>query len=616
MDSRYLRFALWAFVVVLVAVPASSLAGVQATTPNYTLSGYVNEPGGFAMPKAGVTVDLISSTSHQTLTALTQSGGLFSFSGGALTPGWWGLWVPPQTGLQLGGSTQWAVIPNGSAPQYYWLSSANLTSLLPELTTTATLLQLTGNITGTATFADGSPAAEATVAVHAPTLAGFELNNTTTNATGGFSFRVPPGTWILQTTYYGTTTQYNTTMVTVGSHPLLVNPIIEDYAAYGNIFERGTIARASYDGNVSVYDPATGTILSEPTLPGSYSIGTYPAGFTGPGAENLVVLVNPSGYETVGYIDSVSPTSPTDARNVYVIPQAPPADYNTTLVFSPTFGKLSVTTVAKLGNDSVFPDLANASVGQLWAQLGLDFNDGQLSFNGADPAEVAAVQDWLARSGPFFAAGQSGLNVNGTTYGQPDNDTFVAPAVPATTLDYTSSAGMAMSWNQSYNETDVVQGGGNSHAYTIAFTFRHPTGPQAINYTIDLPKGYTLAADTLKPANAVLVPEGANRTWTNFTMVAQQVPAGQPSWGQANFTVVKYAGINAIVNVTTSSFDFSALNVLNKTRSNYTAVVGTGQNTTFSALNSTYPDGTNGTLFRWNFGGVTETTTGPVAWHT
>jgi hypothetical protein len=38
-------------------------------------------------------------------------------------------------------------------------------------------------------------------------------------------------------------------------------------------------------------------------------------------------------------------------------------------------------------------------------------------------------------------------------------------------------------------------------------------------------------------------------------------------------------------------------------------VVGVGQNVTFSALNSTYPAGTNGTLYRWTFGDGTGTNT-------
>ncbi len=616
MGSRYLRFALWALVVILVATPAATLTSARAASPNYTLSGYVNEPGGTAMPKAGVTVELLSPSTGQNLTTVTQAGGLFSFTGSGLTPGWWGLWVPPQAHLQLGGGRQWAVLPNGSSPQDYSLSAANLTSGLPQVETTATLLELTGLVEGNVTFANGAPAAGASIDLLAPTLAGFDLNNTTANASGGFSLYAPPGTWILQTTYAGASTQYNTTEITVGSRPLSVSPVIESYVAQGNIYQRSSGARVALGGNVTLYDTATRAILSGTALPGSYSIGTYPAGFTGPGAESFVVLVSPSGYGTVGYSAQVSRAAPSLTRNVYVVPQAPPADYTTTLRFAPTFGLVNISTVATLGNDSVFTTLANASVGQLWTQLGLDFNSGHLYFDGASPAEVSAFTAWLTGRGPFFAAGQAGLNVNGTTFGQPTNDTFRAPTIPASVLNYTSPNGLSMSWSQVYNGTGPVTGGGTNRQYTIAFSFRHPTGPQAINYTIDLPSGYTLSANTLKPANTVLVPEGPDRTWTNFTMVAKAVPAGQPLNGEANFTIVKYTGITAIVNVSTSSFDFSKANVLNGTRANYTVVVGAGQNTTFSALNTTYPGGTNGTLFRWNFGGVDQTTTGPVAWHT
>lgn len=619
MGSPSARVAFWGLLVVLLV---SSLAGITTAlpaSPNYTLSGYVDQPGLVTPMKAGVTVELISSASHQVLTATTSAGGYFQFTtastNGALVPGWWGLWVPQQTHLHLGGVFEWAVAPTGAGPTYQYVSAANLTNSGYQMTTVAALWQLSTLVSGTVTYA-GSPAIGATLALLDPSIPGYELNTTTTNTTGQYSFRAPPGTWVLQSNYSAPQPLYNTTQVSPGAAPLVVNPVIDTYLAQGRIRQGAGTSLVPNGGNVSLYDTTTHAVLSGPTLPGFYSVGTYPAGFTGPGSESFVVLVNPVDYGTVGYALTVNSGARSHYQDVHVPAISSPARYSTSLTFGPGFGKLNVSTSAVLANDSVFPDLANASVGQLWAQLGLDFNSGSLAFNGANAGEVAAFQGWLATQGPFFPAGQASLNVNGSTYGQPTNYTFTAPNVPASSLDYTSATGLSMNWTQNYNTTTSVTGGGHGRVYTIAFNFRHPVGPQAINYTVNLPANYTLAANTQKPSSALIVPAGPGRTYTSFTLVAKGVPAGQPVWGSANFTVVRYSAISAIVNISVANFAYSNLNVLNGTRANYTAVVGTGQNVTFSAQNSTYPDGTNGTLYQWNFGGAGSTTTQPTAYHT
>jgi hypothetical protein len=616
MGNGMSRYAIWAVVAMLVVTIFASISSVQATSPNYTLSGYVEQPGGSAMLQAGVTVDLVNSATHQTLTATTTRGGLFSYTtastSGALVPGWWGLWVPPQTGLQLGGHYQWVALPSGSVPSYYYLNASILTSTTTQYTTTASVAQMQSVIEGNATFASGGPAAEASVNLTSPSYPGFAINTTTTNGTGHYSFHVPEGTWFLSTVAYGSTILYNTTPVTIssGANTITENPVIGGYVAYGNIYLKGsTGTRVSSGGNVTIYNTGTGAIQSEPTLPGAYSIGTYPGSF--------VVLVSPWGYGTVAYPLTVASGSAPVVQNLYVSPRAPPAQYNTTLAFTSNFTNLTATTSAKLWNDSVFPSLPNGTVGQLWSQLGLDFNGGSLSFPAGASSQSTAFLAWLASQGPFFGAGEAGLLVNGTTFGQPANYSYTAPTIPAGPLNYASTtAPLSVNWSQHYNATTSVAGGGVGRTYTIAFGFRYPTGPESINYTVDLPAGYALAANTVKPANSNLYPAGTGGTWTNFTLSPHPVAAGSSTFGSANFTVVKYGSITANVNISTAYFAYSGQNVLNSTHSNYEAVVGLNQNVTFSAINSTYPDGTNGSVFHWNFGGSTKTTTTPTSWFT
>ncbi len=624
------RVALWALAFVMLASTLASLSGAQAaSTPNYTLLGYVSQAGGPNAPPvpAGVTVDLISAASHQTYTTTTAtSGGSFSFgsanTAGTLAPGWWGVWIPPQAHANLYGCKPCAVLPSDQNPQYYWENSTSLTtqstSANPVSISGVTLLPYNATIWGNATFL-GSPVAGATVSVLDPTFNGFVLaNNTTvsqaTNTTvvGEFSLSVPFGTWVLQTMVPGSPNYFNTVQVTVSSTHVTVNPTVKkDFYAWGYVNQASTpSAHVPAGGNVTVFDPTNGYVYTSSIGSGYYSIGTYPAGFIGPGTQTLNVVLAPVGWQTVSYQLDVSTALPgTAAAHLsYTSPIAPPAEYNTTLDFTHGFGKVNVSTAAVLGNDSTFPDLANASVGQLWAQLALDWQNN-LTF---DAANLPGVLNWINSSGPFFPAGQSSLTVNGTGFGQPTNYTFASNTTCTTFCGLTSSDALNLNWAQAYNATAKIPT--NSKTYTISFTFRHPTNAEAFNYTVALPTGWVLNAGTAAPAQSRLVAAGPGGTWTNFTLVS--LPSTSAS-STASFTLVKYSSVTAVVNVTTSNFAFSKSDVLNQTHGNYTVVVGVGENATFSALNSSFPAGNNGTLYEWAFGdGATTNTSQPTTYHT
>jgi hypothetical protein len=614
MGSRTVRCALWALVVVLLASTFASLATAQPASPNYTVSGSVQVANGAGYLRAGVTVELESAVTHQALKATTGTGGTFSFStsstAGALVPGNWGLYVPPQTNLSLGGPTAWAVLPASSVPTFYNFSAANLTSGSIHLLTSASLYQLSGLVTGTLTSSgNGCSAGGAEVAIVAPDLLNFPLNTTTTLANGSFSFHAPGGSWVLEASCSAAVTWYHVAAVSIastGTTSLGTLSLGTDYAQ-GYIYAGapGSTTPVPTGGNVTVYDTTNHQVLAGTEIPGFFSAGLTPS--TGP----WTVLVSPWNFETIGYTVSTTGTT----SNVYTPAHRTPAQYNTTLDFAPGFGRVYVSTNASLSNDSVFPQLANASVGQLWSQLGLDFNGGSLAFNGGG-SDATAFSSWLASQGPFWAADQADLKVNGTTFGTPTSTGYTAPVVPGGSLDYTSPNGLTANWTNAANATGAIAGGGSGQSYTISFNFRYPQGPEAINYTVALPPGYALASSTQRPANSYLVPSGPSNSWRNFTLVARPVAPDASPFGTANFTVVKFGSITAIVNVSVANFAFSKLNVINSTRANYSVVVGVGQNVTFSAINSTYPDGTNGTSFAWNFGGSRATTTQPTAYHT
>jgi hypothetical protein len=422
------------------------------------------------------------------------------------------------------------------------------------------------------------------------------------------------GTYVLQTIVPGPTSYYNYTRVVVssGSHALGVISVNNYIVSGSEYLSSNPSARVPNGGNVTLYDPYNGYIYSAPTYPGGYyAIGSY-SNFSAGGHQLFDVILSPIGYGTVYYPLSVGGAGGV-VRNVYVSPTAPPAQYQTTLNFSQVnttrgTGSLAVTTQATLQNDSTIPILANTSVGQIWAQLGLDF-DHSTNFVSTNWAQVA---DWINSTGPFFPAVQAGATVNGTLFLQPTTGyTFTNSTTCSGTCGLTSAATISLGWSQSYKLNGTIPAGRNQ--YSIGFSFRHPTNSEAINYTVVLPAGFSLAAGTQAPTDSKLVPD-AQGTWTSFTLVAQ--PSPTPG-GTASFTIVKYTNVTANVNVTSSAFTFSTHNVLNSTHGNFTVVVGPGEAASFTGINSTFPAGTNGTNFAWVWGdGGSNSTSSPSINHT
>ena len=627
-----LRHALLALVVALVALTSiTSLPGALGASSSYVIVGQVLQPNGFGVP-SGVTVQLTSSATHAVYTTTTGAKGVFTFNSantnGTLAIGWWGLAVQPQGGIvssacPVGSIGKCAVLPASSAPQYYWESAANLTSSVSRTITDVTVVGYTTTVNATVKLGT-APVSGAIVQLVSPAYPGVALSENTTNATGVTTFPAPSGKWLLYTEAPGSPSQFNYTPVTVPSSGVdhVAIQINNDFV-FGSIFSStGGLAAAGF--NQTLIDTTAGayqysTYSQYSPVGYSYAVGTYPAGFSGSGTETFQLVIAPIGYAP-GFVSLSIPADSGIAHNVVVNPIAPPAVYNTTLNYASGpggagFGLLNVTTVASLGNYSVFPDLPNASIGQLWGQLALDF-DHSLTLSNASFA--SDVLPWIQAQGPFFPAGQDSALINGTGFGQPTNYTTQHPN-PGITGGYAASytlasaQGLSMSWKQVYNVTSGLPKSGTGSSYSIAFNYRHPTNGQSINYTVELPKGYVLKAGTAAPPNSALIPGGTGGTWTKFYLVSKP---SINAFNTANFTVVKYGNISARLNVSVPTFTFSTKNVLNDSRTNYQVVVGQGENVTFSALNSTYPAGTNGSAFAWHFGdGGTNFTHQPTTHH-
>ena len=605
MGHRGTRAALWALVLLLLVggLAAAIPSAGAGSTPTYSLTGWVEQPVTAAPVPAGVTVDLVSQATGVTYTTQTLSSsgvasGQFTFTSAstnnALTPGYWSVSVPPQSRLHLTGCNPCAILPQSPGPSNYVLNSTDLTGQsYPVYVTNVSVLPYAGHLFGNATNG-GSPAVNASVQLLAAQYPGLVLANATTNTTGSFNFTAPDGSWVLRTTLPSSPGQFDLQWVNVTGVRQTVNPTINGYLVYGHVNQANRpSAHVPYGGNATVVDLNNWDVYTYPIPNGGfYAAGTYPGNFSS-GPENFDVVLSTIGYGTMYYPLTVNGVPANAPHDVSAPAVATPANYSTTLDLTHGFSKLTVTTAVALSNNSVLPQLPNASVGQLWAQLGLDWSHN-LTFSSADNAALGA---WIQSQGPFFPAAQAGTTIDGVPLTANTNFSYSYANSCSGGCGLGSSASIALGYTANYNVSSTV--GTGLKNYTLDFNFKHPTHSQAFNYSVDLPAGYVLSAGATTPAGASLVPTGPGGTWTSFTLVSQPYSSASST---ATLPIVKFGNITANVNVSVANFAFSQQNVLNQTRNNYTVIVGTGENVTFSAANSTFPPGTNASSYKWNFG--------------
>ena len=268
MVRQWYRAALWALVLVtLVTSSLAAIAGAQAGSPaNYTLTGYVEQPGGSPV-KAGAQVDLVSRATGQVFsTAITGAGGQFTFTtastNGALEPGYWGVWVPAQGNVSIPSCNptkpyQCAILPQNQNPVFAFENATALTtSNYPVIISDVSVLPYVGKITGTVS-SGATPEPGAQVSLLAPTYNGLVLVNNTTSASGTFSLSVPLSVspfsnWVLRTTLPGPTVLYNFTKAVVPTRTtVVINPDIQNYLVSGYVNLRS---------NPSAHVPTAGNV--------------------------------------------------------------------------------------------------------------------------------------------------------------------------------------------------------------------------------------------------------------------------------------------------------------------------------------------------------------------
>lgn len=442
-----------------------------------------------------------------------------------------------------------------------------------------------------------------------------------TTPTASFTLsNVPMGSWTMYTFGVNQTSgvynRYNYTSVSVVSPVIKTvnwkNVTLQDYLIWGVISTPdGLLNNAT---NVTIFDERSHAAYLDyiaPTGSPYYQAGLYPNDLGASGAsQSFVAFVSPQGYSGAFHNLTVNSSS-SEVEFSPAVNQVPSTVIMTNVSFT-NISKITVKSVADLNSGGTFSQLPNASIGNLWSQLGLDFNDSNL---GVNHAAFDKFVTWLNSSGPIYPAQAEGLALNSSVFEDNGAYTFNAPSFSSNEYYY-SSNGLSYSTEKNYVRSTWAYS--NASSYYINFDFNYPLSHQNLTYNFNLPQGYVLANGTKAPKGTTLVPSGpvgaVGRLWTSFTLEPQYYTQ---QTGTMNVTIDKIANVTAIVNVSSSNFAFSHKNVINQTLGNYSVIVGKGQNVSFTSSHSLIPPTMNVTSYTWNFGdGTIQNSTNTTVYHT
>lgn len=617
------RTALFALIAVLVLSLGAQLV-TGAPTPTNSLAVQVNLTSGTA--PAGINVTLSSTFASISCNATTGQGGYAKFANyvgagfvdncPALTAGWYTTTVAAQVRDVAGGYVMFTPATTVGTP--FYASASNLASgFVPAPINNVAQTALNATLRGNVTANGAALTTPVKVALTDAQYPGLIISNETLLTGGLYSLPAPWGSYTVWAEgNVSTNLRYNETAVTIDHAVTYVNPSLQN-APQPSYYISGSILPTSghfytNQTNLTLYNPVTGTLQYTTSDSGNpyYQVAAYPSG------SDLILIDAPQGYSTGWASVPVTATTAAPTENFHAVPFAhAPTEVNTVITFPSNFARALVWSNVTMTNDSTFATLPNATVGDLWAQLGLDFNGGTLT---TDAAAYSQLKTWLTEAGPVYPANQMGLMVNASSFVEKGTNSETLSPLSGT-MTYASAGGLNFTTGEAYNLT-LPSSKWNPDAYptySLSVGFGYSNAAKSVNTTVKLPSGYVLAAGSAAPANTQLLPAGTGGTWTSFTIAAGMSPTPGASSGTATFTAIKYSNVTAIVNVTTTNFAFSTKNVLNQSNGNYTVVVGVGQNVSFDASHSLIPAELNATSYSWTFGdGGSNTTASSSTWYT
>ena len=294
-----------------------------------------------------------------------------------------------------------------------------------------------------------------------------------------------------------------------------------------------------------------------------------------------------------GYLSSRETFTLTGAQMVHdVILQPAPAErYNTTVAYGAAdWNNLTAWRNLTLNADSTLPGLGPTNLRDLRLQIDSTLGDG----NGIlSLGEIAAFQNWICNKGPGYVATDGFFTTNGRSY-----NSTAAPC--GVTVSPTLATPNGRVWINTTTPTQykikqappyIATGAKNYFVNLTMVPDTNVTGYQDFVYTVILPKTYELNTTTLVPSNAPV-------TTSNFTTVTIDpgVTSGMP---QARMKISHSIAGTARAKVVAPVGKFY---VQNANFSNYQAFVAGNTSLTFSAEDSTDPNGhITAANFTWKF---------------
>ena len=303
-------------------------------------------------------------------------------------------------------------------------------------------------------------------------------------------------------------------------------------------------------------------------------------------AGSYVLIIDANGYRAYTEPGLAVTTGSTITREVTLQPSARET-YSTTVAYGASdWNNLTVYRNLTLNPDTTLSTLNPAGLRDLRLQVDFTLGNGNGAIEGS---EATAFHDWLVANGPFYVTTDGFLTTNGKAY-------LSATSYSVTVAGLTtagSKVGVNTTATYALKQVPPYIASG-AQTYFVNVTMGPDSNGSAYQdyvYTVALPRSYELNASTTVPANAPV-------TTKNFTRVTID-PGVTTASPQIRMTISQSINGTARAKVAAPTGMFY---VQNATFTNYQAYVANNTTLTFSAEDSTDPNGHIADAnFTWRF---------------
>jgi len=565
--------------ILVLGLLVSVATTANAVSPTVTVSGTVQTTDGDFAPE-GLTVKLYSFAKGEVVsTTNTKVGGFFMFS---TVPGYYKLIIDSQRKVNS--------VYLSAASEPFGVFTQNV-----EKEITVEKKDINAYVNGTITLGTGASfTTNATVRIvdlehnYYEEMLSYGQFDNTTNTTNPrvqeFNISFYPGKYNLIVEYPEYAPSFNKTVIltenegtteSVTLYKTYIKGLLRD--ADGNILTNVTHT------TISLIDKGTQCVFTKEITDSPYfEIGAYPGDF--------VLVVCADGFTP--YIN----TSVSMSDGILTIKDAKVKPLTKTQILSDfnltSMNNLSAVTRVKMNPYTTLPWFKMGNTGLI--RLQIDFVFGNKDFK-LSQSELDAFKAYIEKAGPLYVPNQFGFEINNTAFTNVSGYTISVKDAGITNasvpVDVNTDAPIYINYTYKFTADAKIN---ESDVYECTFGYAYDTIMQDYQYRITLPAGYVLTDNTFDRNVVDLAPVD---NWQVFTIDPKT--SGNAAVDTATMKFEKFSDVQPVINVTAEYWGDH--NVLNDTYENYTVIVKTDENVTFSAQNSRIPVG-NITKYIWDFG--------------